>query len=203
MRGRQMAAVTAQIEIDHGQYLLEGDAGPVDFSFAGSNGLVASVGPDGHVMDGGVWGVVSTGMRSGSLKLTVEVLDAPPLPPSAAERERYSEIVEVSLALDGLEAGVFSLPEETNPWEPDEDGDQEPPRTARDIFPRFSGAGPGPYRVRVHARGRDASRDGEAGAEEHLIRVWAAPIAAETVFRATDRCGEYSEGSAVDGRVSS
>ncbi len=190
-----MVAVTARIEIDHGQYLLEGDAGTVDFPFTGFNGLVASVGPDGCVGDGGVWGAVSTGMRSGSLKLTVEVLDAPPPPPSAAERERYSEIVEVSLDLRGHQAGVFSLPEETSPWEPDEDenededGGQEPPRTAGDTFPRFSDAGPGPYRLRVHARGRDASRDGDTGAEEHLIRVWAAPVASETVHQVSDRCG--------------
>ncbi|MFI9235722.1 hypothetical protein [Streptomyces sp. NPDC053079] len=188
-----MVAVTAQIEIDHGHYLLEGDAGAMDFAFTGFNGLVASVGPDGCVTDGGVWGAVSTGMQSGSLQLTVDVLDAPPLPPSAAELESYSEIVEVSLDLGGQEAGVFSLPEETNPWEPDEDecedGDQEPPRTAGDVFPRFSCAGPGPYRVRVHARGRDASRNGDTAAEEHLIRVWAAPVAAETVYQASDRCG--------------
>ncbi|MFK8910486.1 hypothetical protein [Streptomyces sp. YS-3] len=52
----------------------------------------------------------------------------------------------------------------------------------------FATAGPGWYRVRVQARGRDAGEaiQGEDVVEEHALTVWPAPPQPDVVHRATD-----------------
>jgi hypothetical protein len=60
--------------------------------------------------------------------------------------------------------------------------------------PGLSAAGPGWYRVRVHARGRDAAardhRDDDSDPlEEHLIQVWPAPPGPEIAHKLTDEYG--------------
>ncbi|MFI0790923.1 hypothetical protein ACH4Q6_35710 [Streptomyces lydicus] len=51
----------------------------------------------------------------------------------------------------------------------------------------------GPYRVRVHARGRDQGQDllivEDDPVEEHLILVWPAPPTPETVHKLSDAYG--------------
>ncbi len=51
--------------------------------------------------------------------------------------------------------------------------------------------GPGAYRARVHARGRDRHYDGAAEQpyEDYLIVTWPAPAAGEQIFKETDDCG--------------
>jgi hypothetical protein len=61
-------------------------------------------------------------------------------------------------------------------------------------LPPFSAAGPGPHRVRVHARGRDAGQqallvDGDP-VEEHLIQIWSAPVAPTLAIKLTDDYGK-------------
>ncbi|MFD7714153.1 hypothetical protein [Streptomyces sp. NPDC059786] len=52
----------------------------------------------------------------------------------------------------------------------------------------FATAGPGWYRVRVQARGRDAGRSGagEDAVEEHSLTTWPAPPEPDVVHRADD-----------------
>ncbi|MER6766724.1 MULTISPECIES: hypothetical protein [Amycolatopsis] len=51
--------------------------------------------------------------------------------------------------------------------------------------------GPGTYRVRVHARGRDIAPHSRADTpnEHYLISVWPAPETSPTVHKQTDRFG--------------
>ncbi|MBB5939032.1 hypothetical protein [Streptomyces zagrosensis] len=51
--------------------------------------------------------------------------------------------------------------------------------------------GPGTYRLRVHARGRDTATDNalQKTTEQYLIQVWPALTRPVTVLRATDQCG--------------
>ncbi|MFJ7200689.1 MULTISPECIES: hypothetical protein [unclassified Streptomyces] len=55
--------------------------------------------------------------------------------------------------------------------------------------------GPGTYRLRLHARGRDSQpgasrrRNSKPTAEHYLIHIWPAPATPETVHKATDTVG--------------
>lgn len=108
--------------------------------------------------------------------MTVEVLSEPP---PTVNREDWDEIVEASLTLGGRPRLSTSMPT---------DGLSE--------LPDFTVAGPGPYRVRVHARGRDAANElialpsGRDPVEEHLIQVWAAVPAPLRVHQQTDVVGK-------------
>jgi hypothetical protein len=58
-------------------------------------------------------------------------------------------------------------------------------------LPDLGTAGPGSYRLRVHALGRDAHYDqavADSG-ERYLLLCWPAPPAPSLIIRATDRCG--------------
>ena len=60
-----------------------------------------------------------------------------------------------------------------------------------DPLPELTVAGPGDYRVRVHARGRDTMIDGVASepVEDYLVVVWPQAWADEEIYRQTDRYG--------------
>ncbi|MEU8262668.1 hypothetical protein AB0C02_18810 [Micromonospora sp. NPDC048999] len=59
-------------------------------------------------------------------------------------------------------------------------------------LPALGAAGPGTYRVRVYAEGRDTDIDGtvRTPVEHYRIEVWPAPPADEVIHRRTDRYGE-------------
>ncbi|TDD77905.1 hypothetical protein [Actinomadura rubrisoli] len=114
----------------------------------------------------GIW----TGAHTGSVRLTVDVREHPPrVYPPAGE---WEEIVETSFTSPNGSI-VFN-------WDPQ--------------YPQLDLPGPGSYRMRVHARGRDrASRHSGVtsleDAEEILIIVWSAPARPDDVIRATDAVG--------------
>jgi hypothetical protein len=60
-------------------------------------------------------------------------------------------------------------------------------------------AGPGSYRLRMHARGRDQADATvplpEEPIEEHLLITWPAPAAGETVLKQTDQYGALHRGT--------
>ncbi|SDZ21873.1 hypothetical protein SAMN05444365_107131 [Micromonospora pattaloongensis] len=67
----------------------------------------------------------------------------------------------------------------------------EYPPTETPQLPDLSPDGPGHYRVRIHASGRDRHFDqvvGESG-ERFLVVAWPAPPAAALVIKASSRCG--------------
>lgn len=108
--------------------------------------------------------IVFTGIAHGPVSLTVH---ARHLPPPALDQDAWDEIVDVSMTAT---ADVCT------------DGATLPPLTI---------AGPGTYRVRVHARGRDTSPDATVTSpvEEYLIVAWPQPTGVDTVHQLTDSYG--------------
>ncbi|MBQ1124283.1 hypothetical protein [Streptomyces sp. B15] len=161
------------------QYYIRGEVFGVLERRAGSNGLVDSV-SRGGLADPGDFAIVRTGTETGGLLLTVDVRDAVPEPP---DLDAWEEIVEVSLTLPGECPGVLTAG--------DEDEDAEASR-----LPDFTFAQPGPFRVRVHARGRDEGdrlqivEEDEEPVEEHYILVWSAPVGPSVAHKWTDTYGE-------------
>jgi hypothetical protein len=112
--------------------------------------------------------LIATGIHTGKVRVSVEVIQRPPAHPDTGG---WDEVAEVSMeALTSLlvlrgpvsaSALTVSLP------------------------------GPGHYRARVHARGRDASIDGVAlePAEEYRIILWPAPPGPAAQYKLTDRYG--------------
>jgi hypothetical protein len=130
-----------------------------------SNGLVV-------VMAAGA--LLYTGIHSGTVRVTADVL---PGPPTEVDPGPWDDIVEASLYAPTGHLGVHQL--EYLPQE-------EPPS-----LPVLSPAGPGHYRVRAHARGRDRDFDAavDHSDEHYLLSVWPAAPLPPLIVRATDRCG--------------
>lgn len=111
---------------------------------------------------------VVTGIASGFVRVTTEALDGPP----STIDDTWEDIGEVSLEttpdMPMRAAGVD--------WVPDEE-----------LTDRLDPHGPGSYRLRVHARGRDIYYDGAKlePVEDYLIPSWPAPYAPPVTLRAT------------------
>jgi hypothetical protein len=144
-----------------------------NFSYKGFNGLVATLNVQGQLAEPGVHAVVMTGTDTGPIALTVELLDAPP---GAVDTESWAEVVDFSPAFEDGDLVVSTV---------NDTGDEE--------FPDFSDLPPGPYRVRLHARGRDQANEDvmveDEPIEEHLLQVWPAPSAPSEVHKVTDAYG--------------
>ncbi|PWI46208.1 hypothetical protein [Streptomyces sp. ICBB 8177] len=173
-----MAPVTRTIFVDYSQYYIHGDDYDTSqWSYDNFNGLVGVLDAQGHPCDPGEFAVVITGLNSGEVCVTVDVRAEPP---TVVDRGEWDEIVEASLTLGGSRPGLSTMIPT--------DGLME--------LPDFSQAGPGPYRVRVHARGRDAANElmdlpeGTEPVEEHLIQVWGAPATPLYVHKQTDTYGK-------------
>jgi hypothetical protein len=138
-----------------------------------SNGLV-TVAP-GSAM---VW----SGTHTGHVKLTLDL--RPDLPP--LDLDAWDEVVEVTVAFATGQAHVTE-------WG----------GTPRRELPNLARAGPGSYRLRCHARGRDQASglalppgipvdDDDAIEfvdEAHLLAIWPAPPGDVVVYQATDQFG--------------
>ncbi|WP_124341823.1 hypothetical protein [Cellulomonas algicola] len=98
---------------------------------------------------------VLTGIATGPVKVTVAALTSPPI----AVDDTWEDVAEVSLEV------ANSL--EVSGWGGTEGA----------ALGRLNAAGPGSYRVRVHANGRDRSSDLAVGepVEQYLIVAWPAP----------------------------
>jgi len=128
-----------------------------------SNGLTCVVGP--------AEAVVFTGVSSGYVEVRVDVRGSAPAEFDAAG---WDDIVEIS-----IEAGAKPLTVLGNmAW-------------ATVDFPNLASAGAGHYRMRVHARDRDARIDlvAEPPYEQYLIVAWPAPLGPPVTLRNTDRFG--------------
>ncbi|MFI5754404.1 hypothetical protein [Streptomyces sp. NPDC051569] len=110
---------------------------------------------------------VYAGTHTGAIRLTTEQLPDVPPPPD----EEWETAVDVSLYSS---SGALWL----TAWGGD----------VMDEAGNFAMAGPGWYRVRVRARGRDHGEAGteDAVVEEHFLSVWAAPAEPDVVHRAGD-----------------
>jgi hypothetical protein len=114
---------------------------------------------------------IHTGLDTGNVNvMTVIRYEAP----EEIDEASWDEIVEVSVHSEYGELRVDS-----------------PHSGAVFSLPVLSTNGPGSYRLRVHARGRDANLNGitETSTEDHLLIIWPSAPAPEVVVRLTDDCG--------------
>ncbi|MGW2696108.1 hypothetical protein ACWC3Y_30610 [Streptomyces sp. NPDC001296] len=170
-----MISKTAQFCVADNQYWIHGDVYDVtEWRYTGFNGLVASIAAPGVLRDPGDFAIVMTGTETGPVSATVQAAAREPGP---ANLDAWDEVVEVSLMLPGENPAVVT----------DFDDDES------SSLPAFTVLGPGPYRVRVHARGRDAGQEAlmvdDEPVEEHLIQVWPAPAAPTHVIKTSDTYG--------------
>lgn len=118
---------------------------------------------------------ILTGLTVGPVEVAVTThASEPPL-----HGGDWDEVVETSFISTTGSALVTS-------WE---DGEAED-------LPDLAPNGPGSYRVRVHARGRDEGRAKDSlgpdddPVEVYLLQVWTAPAAEERIIRQTDQVGD-------------
>ncbi|MFF9091085.1 hypothetical protein ACF1BE_32925 [Streptomyces sp. NPDC014991] len=158
----QAARYHQLVPVHHHQFRISDETGPVGPDVPREhNGLV-------EVQDG--IATVLTGIHTGDVDVTVTFHADAPRPVDAA----WEEIVEVSLhSVSGglMVRGLMA------------DLDEE--------LPALSFDGPDTYRLRIHARGRDAAVDlaPDGITEWYLIQVWPAPVRQAAVLRRTDNHG--------------
>ncbi|GAA1238712.1 hypothetical protein [Oryzihumus leptocrescens] len=113
---------------------------------------------------------INLARRSGGSPVRIALEAEAPGPPS----DQWEDVVEVSVTVPpGGEARWCTWANET--------------RGTLDLPP-------GPYRVRVSARGRDAGRAGEladGSVDAYLIQLWEAPDEVDAVVRSTSANGAY------------
>jgi hypothetical protein len=168
-----MTAKTAIVQVTYHQYYLR-DLGVFaeisDEVFTGGNGLISV--PPGVA-------VVHAGTHTGPVRVTVQARTDPPTQTSL---DAWDEVVEVSLTTN---SGQVFLEEWDGPGHED--------------LGNLVCAGPGSYRLRVHARGRDQAHAIhtvlEEPIEEHLLITWPAPSANETALKQTDQYGALHRGT--------
>ncbi|MHA6668842.1 hypothetical protein ACX3O0_08220 [Homoserinimonas sp. A447] len=115
--------------------------------------------------------LVFTGVYSGPIDLTVEVLDARPDAPAP----EWEDIHELSLMLPEGQA-YFNRPESFE----------------RKDVGTITGHEKGSYRARLHASGRDAAYDGvvESPVERHLVQFWKEPPTPLSVLSSRSQSGK-------------
>ncbi|GGO99117.1 hypothetical protein [Wenjunlia tyrosinilytica] len=152
----------AAVSAAYHQFLIRDDEGSLGPDLpAHHNGLV-------HLQDGE--GYVHTGIHSGDVEVTVTMHRTEPAPDPGP----WQEIVEISLNSASGQMEVRNMMT---------DMEEE--------LPALSFDGPGHYRVRIHARGRDTAVDltPEQITEWYLIQAWPAPPGPPTVLAAADQYG--------------
>lgn len=155
-----------QLHVHYGQFYVESETftSNLSESMGGqSNGLCGAAVP-------GMLFLI-TGLHTGTVKLTVELLDAPP--PLGDE---WEEAVEVSFRPGSESVDLVQWAGEAS-W----------PLALTEID----------YRVRYCATGMDAARaqdtrlDGEPLVDRYLLQLWPAPAAPDAVIRETSECAAY------------
>ncbi len=150
------------VPVQYHQFDISDEDGPTGPDIDRShNGLV-------RVTDGIV--TVMTGIHTGDVDVTVTLHDTPPNP-DAGDWQDIVEISAHSVSGDLRVRGIM------------DDLDEE--------LPVLAFNGPGDYRLRVHARGRDTAVDlaPDEVTEWYLIQAWPAPAEPVTVRRQSDNYG--------------
>lgn len=150
------------VPVQYHQFDISDEDGPTGTDLARAhNGLL-------RVVDGVI--VVMTGIHTGDVDVTVTLHQAEPAPDGGG----WQDIVEISAHSASGKLMVRGMMD---------DLDEE--------LPVLSFNGPGDYRLRVHARGRDTAIDLAPAevTEWYLIQAWAAPAQDVAVLRQTDSYG--------------
>jgi hypothetical protein len=154
---------TGILEVSHATFALADDEEwPPERPFGHTNGLVVP-------MSQGA--VISTGIHTGAVTV---ILEARSGSPNLAELEDWDEVVEVSFVAPVGRVRVTTIMSDVP-----------------ESLPLLTPAGPGTYRLRLHAKGRDTNPDGAADDpfETYLLIVWPAPATAEMIFKTSDGVG--------------
>lgn len=152
---------TGVVDVHHHMYYLSEGEGIPRLRAMPRNGLI--------VVDVDT-GWIFVGASDGLVNVSVEARHSPP---AVVNADGWDEVVEVSMSSDrGLvrvTAGMSRSPD----------------------LPAITAAGPGHYRVRLHARGRDTAPDLVAfePAEDYLLVAWPGPTTPEIVYKQTDAYG--------------
>jgi hypothetical protein len=167
-----MAWVT--VRVDDAQFLInDGQYSPVETADY-SNGLVVT-------MSNGA--SISTGIHTGYVRV-----DAHPTmeAPHHSTLGKWEEVVEASIYTSTGNLKVSSLYSFPN-------------QEASERLPKLSLAGPGWYRLRAHACGRDIAHDDVSRdpVEQYFLTIWPSPQRPTTILRATDKCGQSLRASAA------
>jgi hypothetical protein len=153
-------AGSIRLDVQDGQYAIWDGVSDLDPPDPGGSGGLVGTAPG--------LAIVITGTQFGNIALSVQVDDSAP----GLDTGPWDEVTEVSLT-----TGAGSLSILSGGDGPAELSGLTPPHAAD-------------YRVRVHARGRDAgaSSDVVTGTpvEEHLLQLWPASAAPEQVHKTTD-----------------
>ncbi|MER6784180.1 hypothetical protein ABT330_05920 [Streptomyces sp. NPDC000658] len=155
------------VPVQYHQFDISDEGGPTGpILEAGHNGLM-------QVTDGVI--TVLTGIHTGNVDVTVTLHESEP----AAGDDNWQECVEISAHSASGDLMVRGLMDDLD-----------------DELPLLSFDGPGDYRLRVHARGRDTAFDlaPEGVTEWYLIQVWPAPTGPPTVLSRSDAYGASVRG---------
>ncbi|MEU3961887.1 hypothetical protein AB0F42_19015 [Streptomyces buecherae] len=152
-----------RIRVDHNQYLIYDATGPVttDERDTTADGLTT-------LRDGQL--AIQTGIHSGDIHATIQPHTHQPEPAPGD----WDEIIEISLHSPSgellLGATMHDLDEE---------------------LASLATSGPGPYRLRIHARGRDTAVDltPDDITEHYTIQAWPAQPTPPTTLKTTDNYG--------------
>ncbi|MCQ9129821.1 hypothetical protein [Streptomyces hilarionis] len=150
------------VPVQYHQFAISDEDGPTGPRLeAEHNGLV-------QVTDGVL--TVLTGIHTGCVDVVVTLHESEP----AADDDDWQECVEVSAHSASGDLMVRGLMDDLD-----------------DELPVLSFAGPGDYRLRVHAKGRDTAFDlaPDEVTEWYLVQVWAAPTGPPTVLGRSDAYG--------------
>lgn len=155
---------TAALHLSYSQFVVTdwNSRESISPTLAASNGLVGT---------NASGAVVLTGIHTGNVNVTAELLDNAP---GSVDLDEWDEVVEVSVESEDGELIAHGIMD-------------DPPEG----LPELAHAGPGTYRLRVHARGRDTAVDATRSepVEDYKLSVWPAPEAAEAVYKQSDRRG--------------
>ncbi|EMF52728.1 hypothetical protein GTY82_32185 [Streptomyces sp. SID5476] len=124
---------------------------------------------------------VSTGIHTGDVHVSVELHAVKPEP--AAEWEEIAEISWQSPSGEALVAPLMDDPVD---------------------LPSLASRGPGHYRLRVHARGRDTAVDQtvvDEVVESYLLQSWPAAHQEALLVRATDAYGAHLRAQEADDTI--
>ena len=164
MTGKLTSTAQALVHVSHHMFYLGEpytDPDPRLTRFAPMNGLIL-------VQPGNA--VIFVGASEGFVNVTVQPRRDPP---PRVDPSEWDEVVETSLRSSSGKVRVKTFMVH---WP---------------ALPVLTTAGPGEYRLLVHARGRDTAPDLAAFTpnEDYLIVVWPAPAAPDLIHRQTDAYG--------------
>lgn len=153
------ATTSSPVRVDYSTFDLADSGRHTAMGSRPENGLIYSA--SGHA-------VICTGIHSGWVNVTVTARQYPPID---VDTDAWDEVVDHSV--ESL-TGTLHVASVMAPPAP---------------LPRLTPHGSGPYRVRVHARGRDLAPDG-APSEDYPLITWPASPGSDDIHKSTDRHGE-------------